>query len=115
MKKGTIVLTRFPFTDFTSEKRRPAVVISADNENKNDVIIAFISSVIPAKFQFTDLLLAQDDNYFTVTGLHKTSVIRLDKIMTVEKELITGEIGYVSAKLITEIDNKLKLVFGLLE
>ncbi len=33
--------------------------------------------------------------------------------MTVEKELITGEIGYVSEELITEIDNRLKLVFGL--
>ena len=48
MKKGTIVLTRFPFTDFSSGKRRPAIVISAKNENKGDVIIVFISSVIPA-------------------------------------------------------------------
>ena len=113
MKKGAIVLTRFPFTDFSSEKRRPAVIISAENENKNDVIIAFISSVIPIKVQITDLLLSQGHTDFTETGLHKTSIIRLDKIMTIEKELITGEIGCLPKKLITEIDNKLKMVFGL--
>ncbi len=28
MKRGTIVLTKFPFTDLSSSKRRPAVIIS---------------------------------------------------------------------------------------
>ena len=28
---GTVVLTDFPFTDLSSSKRRPALVVSADN------------------------------------------------------------------------------------
>ena len=47
MKTGTIVLTRFPFTDLTSSKRRPAVILSKVNQNDPDVIVGFISSVIP--------------------------------------------------------------------
>ena len=113
MKKGTIVLTRFPFTDFSSEKRRPAVIISADNERKSDVIIAFISSVIPTNLFPTDLLLSQDDPDFFQTQLHKTSVIRFDKIMTIEKELIAGELGNLPMELNYEIDKKLKIVFGM--
>lgn len=113
MKKGTIILTRFPFTDFSSLKRRPAIVISKENENTSDVIIAFISSVIPDNLFPTDLLLRQDEPDFRETGLHKTSVIRLDKIMTIEKELLTGEIGELPVKFIPAIDRKLKIVFGL--
>ncbi len=48
MKKGTIVLVKFPFTDLSSAKRRPALVISDQGKTKNDVIVAFISSNIYA-------------------------------------------------------------------
>jgi hypothetical protein len=34
MEKGTIVLTRFPFTDLSSAKRRPSVIISKTDKNK---------------------------------------------------------------------------------
>ena len=45
MKRGTIILTPFPFTDLTKNKVRPALVVSSNKRNDNDVIIAFISSV----------------------------------------------------------------------
>lgn len=113
MKKGTIVLARFPFTDFTSEKRRPALIISAHNEDKNDLIIAFISSVVPENPAATDLTLSIDDPELRETRLHKTSVVKFDKIMTIAKDMITGEIGNLPSKFIPEIDKKLKTVFGL--
>ena len=56
MERGTIVLTLFPFTDLTSAKRRPAVVISKLSEYKTDAIVAFISSVIPNEISETDLM-----------------------------------------------------------
>lgn len=42
--KGKIILLPFPFTDLTSAKLRPALVIY---EGEKDVIVAFISSKIP--------------------------------------------------------------------
>jgi len=113
VNKGTIVLARFPFTDFTSEKRRPALIISANNENKNDLIIAFISSVVPENLTAADLVLPINEPELKETRLHKTSVVRFDKIMTIEKNLITGEIGNLPAKFIYEADKRLKIVFGL--
>lgn len=48
MKKGDIVLVSFPFTDFSGDKVRPALVLSA---SALDVIIAFISKQLHRKEQ----------------------------------------------------------------
>ena len=43
MKKGDIVLVPFPFTDLTSEKNRPALVLL---DHEEDVTLAFITTKI---------------------------------------------------------------------
>jgi len=64
-------LTNFPFTDLSSFKRRPALVISKVSSEKGDVIVAFISSVIPDKLSETDFVLNTEHKDFTGTGLKK--------------------------------------------
>lgn len=114
MEKGTIVLTLFPFTDLTSAKRRPAVVISKTSIEKADVIVAFISSVIPNKLSETDLFFDINGKYFPNSGLKKSSVIKLDKLATLNKSIFTGELGLVNGVTLSEIDKKLKIALGLL-
>ena len=45
MKRGTIVLTKFPFTDLRSTKRRPSIIISKTESLKKDLIVAFIQNI----------------------------------------------------------------------
>jgi hypothetical protein len=45
MVKGTIVLTIFPFTDLSSTKRRPALVVSAKESLQGDVIFGCSSQI----------------------------------------------------------------------
>ncbi len=113
MKKGTIVLTRFPFTDLSSSKRRPAVVISKTNKYDNDVIVAFISSVIPGKLSETDLVIYETDIAYKKTGLRKKSVFKLNKIATLEKTIFSGELGYVSEEILMKIEEKLIIALDL--
>jgi mRNA interferase MazF len=49
-KQGDVVLVSFPFTDLTSTKRRPAVVVSPDsfNARDEDVVLAGRPLRIPA-------------------------------------------------------------------
>jgi mRNA interferase MazF len=50
-KRGDVVLVPFPFTDLTSAKQRPALVVSADafNSTRDDVLVAAITSQVPAQ------------------------------------------------------------------
>ncbi|MCF8344875.1 MAG: type II toxin-antitoxin system PemK/MazF family toxin [Bacteroidales bacterium] len=113
MKRGTIVLTRFPFTDLKSAKRRPAAIISKENPEKEDVIVAFITTSIPATLSNTDLLFDKTRNDFRKSGLKKVSLIKLDKIARLNTRIFTGELGSGSNQTLEEINEKLKMVFDL--
>ncbi len=41
LKRGSIVLAIYPFTDLSSAKRRPALVVSATERPGRDCILAF--------------------------------------------------------------------------
>ena len=86
LKQRDIVLIPIPFTDLTSQKRRPAVVISSDNYNETHediVVVALTSNAEPRDFTIT---LTSDD---LEQGILKvTSMIRTDKIYTLNKSII---------------------------
>jgi mRNA interferase MazF len=107
--KGKIVLIPFPFTDLTSTKLRPALVLY---EGEKDVVVAFISSRIE-KTKPTDVLINRNHPEFTQTGLKLESSLKLEKIATLSKELIIGEIGEVGPNLKKEINDKISKTFKL--
>ena len=111
MKRGDIVLVRFPFTDHSSTKLRPALIISVNNEK--EVCVSFISSVIPMTLEATDFLLTSNHQDFSVTGLKRDSVLKMNKIATLDRKILLGRLGSLSKELQEVIDDKLKLALGL--
>lgn len=101
--KGKIVLIPFPFTDLTSAKLRPALVLY---EGDSDVVVAFISSKLTGTSANTSVLILKHMEGFHLTGLKVDSVIRLDKIATISKKLILGELGEITGKLVAELNDK---------
>ena len=75
---------------------------------KKDAVVAFISSKIPSKVSETDILITKDKPGFRKAGLKADSVIKLDKIATVLKDLIVGELGELDEELKKEVNRKLK-------
>ena len=60
LNRGDIILVPFPFTDLSSHKVRPAIVLSPKPEAA-DVIIAFISSAVqPKSVKRTDYILKEN-------------------------------------------------------
>ena len=95
----------FPFTDLTAAKLRPALVI---HEGERDVVAAFISSKVPSEPAEVSVLVTQDRAGFGKAGLKVDSVIHLDKLATVLKDLIVGELGELDEELRQEVNQKLK-------
>ena len=111
LKRGDIVLVPFPFTDLSKEKVRPAVVISAKNDV--DVSVAFISSIIPEEPTEADFVLSESHPDFSVTGLKRSSIFKMDKVLTLERLMILRRLGRVPPSTQRERDIRFKLAFGI--
>ena len=59
VKRGSVVLIRYQFTDLTGAKVRPALVVTPDYllPRLEDVLCLFISSVMPEDLLPTDFVL----------------------------------------------------------
>lgn len=113
MKRGTIVLTPFPFTDLSSMKVRPALVVSRSDRPGSDVVLAFIATHRGEWLLATDLLVADSCGDFSQTRLKVSSVIKLDKLVTIEITVLLGELGELSPDLLQQVDEKLRYALEL--
>jgi len=111
MNKGDIVLVRFPFTDLSSDKLRPALVIAPQNL-EGDVILAFITTQIN-KEELCDIFISSKDADFNRTGLKRDSLIKINKLATLNKRIIIGKIGVLSAKSIIKVNTALRQILRL--
>jgi mRNA interferase MazF len=95
IKRGDVVLVAFPFTDLTTSKMRPALVISSNSFHRSglDVILAGITSQTGKYPRSSDILLSIEDQ--NRAGLQKTSWVRLGKMVTLDRRLIRGKLGEI--------------------
>ena len=89
-KFGEILLVPFPFTDQTSQKKRPTVIVSSDNYNQQrpDLILAAITSQISTVLQFGEIQIID----WSKAGLLKPSVVK-PIVTTIEKKLVLKRLG----------------------
>jgi mRNA interferase MazF len=118
MKRGTVVLSPFPFTDLSGRKTRPALVVSRSDRSGSDVMLAFITTYIGSPYigsplSASDLLIETTHPDFVQTGLKRSSVVKLDKLITVERSILLGELGEFSTVLMQIADAKLRYALEL--
>lgn len=108
-RRGDIVLVPFPFTDLTSSKKRPALVISPDsfNSRQQDLILAAITSHLAAE---QDTLLIGDRD-FAEGSLPKKSVVKPTKLFTIHSTLVLKKICALRRAKTTEVLNALREFF----
>jgi mRNA interferase MazF len=87
-RPGAVVLINFPFTDGSSAKKRPALVLL--DAGHNDLLLARITT------QFSGSALDCQLLDWAKTGLKAPSFVRLQKLATLEKKLVEKEYGILT-------------------
>lgn len=99
--KGDIVVLPFPYSDLSSSKKRPAMVL-ADLKG-DDIILCQITS----QFVKDNYAIALDSSDFKKGSLNKPSNIRPNRLFTAEKSIITRKIGTVNPEVFEKVVDKL--------
>lgn len=100
---GDVILIPFPFTDLSSHKKRPALIVSSKefSAHQLDVIVMAVTSQIPKPIPATDYLLSPAEQ--AQSGLPKASLIKTGKIVTIDKRLIRQRLGRISPEALLRI------------
>jgi mRNA interferase MazF len=97
VRQGTVVLVRFPFSDLSSAKRRPALVLA--EVGRGDYVLAQITSKPYADLRAVELTASS----FQRGGLDLTSYVRPGKLFTANDALIAREISTLSTDALAEV------------
>ena len=95
--KASVVLVKFPFSDLSETKLRPAVVLA--QANRQDWFLCRITSNAGTDRRAIEM----KDADFVAGSLRQKSFARPDKIFTGHESLIDRRVGVLSEKAISEI------------
>jgi mRNA interferase MazF len=98
-KRGEIVLVPVPFSDLSASKKRPVLVLSntAHNLRKPDIVVLAITSNLRQE----GLQITSDS---LVSGvLPKVSIVRHDKIYTLDQDIVVKRIGVLRTDLLESV------------
>lgn len=107
---GDVVLVPFPFTDQTTSKKRPAVVVSSDayHQNRPDIIVMAVTSQISrAAGSSGDVAVS----HWKEAGLLKPSVLK-PVIATIEQGLVLRKLGSLHPLDLEALRIAVRAIFG---
>ena len=94
---GQVVIVRFPFSDLTAAKLRPAVVLA--DVGRGDWILCQITS----KSYGDSHAIALTDSDFASGSLHLSSYVRPGKLFTAHASLVAGQVGGLRPEMFSAI------------
>lgn len=102
--RGEIVWVKFPFTDASTSKLRPALIISNSIVNKTG---DYLLMQITTNIRRDNFSLAINNSDFLGQPLLKAGELRVHKIFIINESLIQGTITQVSNAFMEQVIDKL--------
>ena len=101
LEQGDIVLVPVPFTDLSSQKRRPVIVLSNAVYQRvaADIIVVAMTSnpaSVPYGFRITSADLVEGT-------LNHPGTVRVDKVYTLAQAIVVKKFGRVSPEIVERI------------
>jgi mRNA interferase MazF len=101
-----IVLVPFPYSDLSSAKRRPVLIVSNDHYNQNfpDVLVCVITSNLH-KDRYSVALENED---LEIGVLPESSIVKAHKLFTVHQDRIVRKFSQVKPEYFEDVSAKIK-------
>ena len=104
--KNNVILVRYPFTDLSSSKVRPAVIVSTPHSSDDFFVVPLTSKtapLLPGEFVLAN---------WSEAGLNVSTAVKRG-IYTVEKSLIIKKVGELSTSDVKSLEGSLRKWLGL--
>ena len=107
---GDVLLVTYPYTDLTTTKARPAVVVSSDlyHREQPDLVLAALTTNVAAATGSLDYVLKD----WAAAGLRFPTASK-PVIVTLDPTLVVPGIGKLADDDLAEIQSRLRLAFDL--
>lgn len=113
MQPGEIYLARFPFGDVPGMKLRPVLLLTGAVGAISEVLVAYISSVLPAQPLASDVILDPAQPAFRTTNLKVRSTLRLHKLATIHSSSLARRLGALHIDQRRMVTAKLRVLLDL--
>jgi mRNA interferase MazF len=113
LKRGDVVLVLFPNSDLVTFKRRPALIVEANELDTGlpQVLIAMITSNVARRGHPSRVFIPLNSLEAKGAGLLTDSIIMTDNLATVLNQAIVGKLGHLSN--LKLVDTALRVTLGL--
>lgn len=113
-KRGDVILALFPDSNLQTAKRRPLLIVQADDLQTNlpQIIVAMITSNLSKKAHSSRVLIELSTAAGKQSGLLSDSIIATDNLATLHEKFIDRKLG--SLPDMNEVEKALAHTFGLI-
>src|SRR3989442_10987067 len=113
VKRGDVVLVLFPNSDLITFKKRPALVVQADNlaTGLPQVVIAMITSNLARRGHASRVFIPLNSPQAQGSGLLTDSVIMADNLATALDKAVVQKLGQLAD--MKAVDSALRTTLGL--
>ncbi len=108
-EQGEIVFVPFPFTDLTTMKKRPVLVISKSDYNKKSADI--VTCGITSNIKETDYSILIGNKDLTKGFLPLPSRIKVNNVFTLEKSIVIKSFGKVKENIMKKVKEEFYKLF----
>src|SRR5690242_3211846 len=106
MVPGDIYLPHFPYGGSAAMKLRPVLLLTGPVGPVPELVVAYISSVLPAVMLPSDLLLDPRRPEYASTNLRLISVLRLHKLASIHQRNVVRRLGTLSPAGMADAGNR---------
>jgi len=105
--EGDIVLFRYPNTDGSRGKRRPAVLLKSLGNDFGDWLVCMVSTQVQQRIKGLEVVITVADPDFPATGLRADSLLRSSRLAVVNESIFELKLGTVASQRLQQVTERL--------